>query len=116
MQKMKEIENENERLKLRITENSKKIQDRTQEYNLLLIENDALQNHISTMSSQYKALLNENEHLKDELFDLKQENLELKQEVMNSRLNVEKYERDASHLQAMLQKSEKNFSVITFNY
>ena len=80
---------------------------------MLLIENESLQSQISNVSSQYKLLLNESEKLKDDLFEAKQDLIELRQQDMNSKLIIEKYSRDINHLQSIIKKSEKNYGVVT---
>lgn len=117
LQKMKELENENERLKTvgtgssKSTGSSRRLMDKAQD-RFITIENEGLQNQISGMNSQYETIVTENHKLKEELLAMKREILELKQEEMNSKLNIEKYSRNINQLNSMLQKSEKSFGVI----
>lgn len=104
--RIKELENENERLRMKTVENNKHLQERKQEINLLLIENEGLQNQIDNVSSQYGKTLDENVKLKNEVFEAKQELIDLRQQKMNSNLTAEKLTREIHQLKEIVRKTE----------
>jgi len=63
------------------------------------------------VNSQYQNILLENEKVKRDLYEAKQDIFNMKQQEMNGQFNIEKYTQEISHLQMQLERSEKNFAV-----
>lgn len=66
---------------------------------------------MKAVNAQYQNIMHENEKIKRELYEAKQEIFNMKQQEMSGQMNIEKYTREIAHLQMQLDRSEKNFAV-----
>ena len=113
--KVKELEAQLMNVKNENTQIKKQAESYQKQLNFANLEIESLNSQNAVLSKQYQGLLDENEDIKNELFDNRQQIISYQQQETSLKLSLEKYTRELTQMQAMMNRSDKSYQVLNLS-